>query len=181
MCDTAKVSPTSVLLAHIRIMIASTQTRSEAPPAGIESESEYRHLLDEMGTLMSAPEGSPEFERLMELADLIEAYEEQHYPMGNADAISMISFYMDQRGVSPQDLEPVLGGATRVRELLNRRKPLTLEMVRKIHSFLEFPLEFLIEPYALTPAAPRASRTSTRVPPSNGRDQPTSAPIKSAR
>jgi HTH-type transcriptional regulator / antitoxin HigA len=117
----------------------------------------------------------------MELADLIEPYEEEHYPMGTADAVAMIILYMDRQGVTRRDLEPVLGGPARVSEILNRRKPLTLVMIRKLHAFLKVPLEFLIEPYAILPATPTARRTSTRVPPSNGRDQETPAPIKSAR
>jgi HTH-type transcriptional regulator / antitoxin HigA len=130
---------------------------------------------------MNAPSGSPEEARLLEISDLVEAYEEEHYPMGEADAVSIVKFYMDQLRLTRRDLEPLLGGPRQVSAVLNRRRPLTLDMIRRLHAKLGIRLDLLIDPYPITPSRSRSKRTSTRVPPSNGRDQETSAPIKSAR
>jgi len=75
---------------------------------------------------------------------LIEAYERKHYPVGPVDPIDAIKFHMEQQGLGPKDLQPMLGGLNRVYEVLARTRPLTLPMIRRLHRQLGIPAESLI-------------------------------------
>ena len=75
---------------------------------------------------------------------LVEAYERKHYPISPPDPIEAIKFRMDQNGISVKDLEPLIGKSNRVYEVLNRKRPLTLAMIRRLHSALGIPAEVLI-------------------------------------
>jgi HTH-type transcriptional regulator/antitoxin HigA len=87
------------------------------------------------------------------LATLIETYEEKHYSIPVPDPIELILYYMESRGLSRGDLEPYLGSRARVSEILNRKRPLTIYMIRKIHAGLGIPAEILIQPYSLRESA----------------------------
>ncbi len=92
----------------------------------IHTEADYRSMLREIETLMTASAGSLQGDRLDVLVTLVEAYERSHFPVDLPDPIEAIRFVMDQRGLSPKDLEPAIGRLNRVYEVLNRTRPLTL-------------------------------------------------------
>jgi HTH-type transcriptional regulator/antitoxin HigA len=111
----------------------------------IHSQADYRATLREIETLMSASAGSAEGDRLDVLVTLVEAYERVHFPMDLPDPIEAIKFVMEQRGLTPKDLEPAIGRLNRVYEVLNRTRPLTLAMIRKLHDSFGIPAESLIK------------------------------------
>ena len=111
----------------------------------IHTEADYRATLREVETLMRATADSPEGDRLDVLVTLVEAYERTHFPMDLPDPIEAIKFVMEQRGLSPKDLEPAIGRLNRVYEVLNRTRPLTLAMIRKLHATFGIPAESLIK------------------------------------
>lgn len=111
----------------------------------IHTEADYRATLHEIETLMTAKAGSPEGDRLDVLVTLVEAYERTHFPMDLPDPIEAIKFVMEQRGLSPKDLEPAIGRLNRVYEVLNRTRPLTLAMIRNLHASFGIPAESLIK------------------------------------
>ena len=95
---------------------------------------------------MTATLDSPEGERLDLLVTLVEAYERHHYPMDLPDPVEAIRFEMDQKGLTPKDLEPMIGRSNRVYEILSRKRPLTLKMIWRLHRDLGIPAESLIKP-----------------------------------
>ena len=98
---------------------------------------------------MHAEPGSPEGERLDVLATLVEAYERKHFPMDLPDPVEALKFRMEQSGLGPKDLVPMIGQLNRVYEVLSRKRPLTLAMIRALHDKLGIPSELLIrEPAA---------------------------------
>ena len=110
----------------------------------IRTEADYRTALKEVESLMTAGPDTPEGERLDVLVTLIEAYEREHYPLELPDPIEAIKFVMEQRALTVKDLEPMIGRSTRVYEILNRKRPLTLKMIWKLHTDLGIPAESLI-------------------------------------
>jgi HTH-type transcriptional regulator / antitoxin HigA len=112
----------------------------------IHTEADYRAALLEIDSLMQAEAGTNEGERLDLLATLVEAYERRHYPLDYPDPIEAIKFCMEQRGLSPKDLEPMVGRSNRVYEILSRKRPLTLKMIWRLHKGLGIPAESLIKP-----------------------------------
>jgi HTH-type transcriptional regulator/antitoxin HigA len=112
----------------------------------IRTEADYQAALREVESLMAAEFGTPEGDRLDVLATLAEAYEAKHFPMEVADPVEAIKFQMDQKGLTVKDLEPMIGRSNRVYEVLNRIRPLTLHMIRKLHKGLGIPAEALIQP-----------------------------------
>lgn len=93
----------------------------------------------------SDPElGTPEGDRLDILATLVRAYEARHAPISPPDPVEAIKFRMDQSGLSVRDREPLIGQRNRVYEVLNRKRPLTLAMIRRLHQRLGIPAEVLI-------------------------------------
>lgn len=119
----------------------------------IRSEEDYRAALAEAAALMDAGAGTPEGDRLDVLATLIEAYEAAHYPVDAPDPISAILFMMEQKGLERRDLEPAIGGRGRVSEVLNRKRALTLPMIRALSELLELPADVLVRAYPLATAA----------------------------
>lgn len=112
----------------------------------IHNEKEHRAALERLESLMDAEPGTEEGDELEVLAALIEVYEEKHYPVDPPDPIEAIRFRMDQQGLTRRDLEPYIGSSGRVSEVLNRKRPLTLPMIRRLHEGLGIPLETLIQP-----------------------------------
>jgi HTH-type transcriptional regulator/antitoxin HigA len=94
---------------------------------------------------MRAKRGTPEGDRLDVLVTLVEAWERQHYPLGFPDPIEAIKYHMDQKGLQPRDLIPFIGSRNRVHEVLNRRRSLTLNMIRRLHEGLGIPADSLIK------------------------------------
>ncbi len=114
----------------------------------IRTEADNRAALAEISKLMASdPElGTPDGDRLDVLATLVQAFEARHYPIGPADPIEAIKFRMEQQGLTVHDLEPMIGRSNRVYEVLSRRRPLTLPMIRRLHEQLGIPAECLIGP-----------------------------------
>lgn len=135
----------------------------------IKTEADYKASLAEIEHLFEAEPDTPESERLEILVTLVEAYERQHYPIEAPDPIEAMLYYMDSRGLSRRDLEAYIGSRARVAEVLNRRRGLTIDMIRRLHSGLGIPANVLIQPYAI------AKATGTRAA-----AQRSTAPDKSA-
>ena len=112
----------------------------------IKTKADYRAALKEIEGLMSAAADTPEGVRLDVLLTLVEAYERRHYPLDLPDPVEAIKFRMEQMGLSPKDLEPMIGRRNRVYEVLNRKRPLTMKMVWRLHRDLGIPAESLIRP-----------------------------------
>lgn len=110
----------------------------------IRSERDYAHALAEVEELWGAKAGTPKGDRLDILATLIEAYETEHYPMDPPDPIEAIKFRMEQQGLTRKDLEEILGTRTRVSEVLNRKRGLSINMIRALHDKLGISAEILI-------------------------------------
>lgn len=111
----------------------------------IKTDADYRAALKEIESLMMAETDTPEGERLDVLVTLVEAYEKRHFPLDLPDPVEAIKFRMDQMGLSPKDLEPMIGRLNRVYEVLNHKRPLTLKMIWKLHRGLGIPAESLIK------------------------------------
>ena len=112
----------------------------------IKTEADYDAALDRAAALMDAEEGTAEADELDVLATLIEAYEDKHYPMDPPDPIDAIKFRMEQHGLTRKDLESMIGTRTRVAEVLNGKRNLSITMIRKLHAKLGIPAEVLIRP-----------------------------------
>lgn len=128
----------------------------------IRTEADHRAALAEITTLMNAATGTPEGDRLDILATLVEAYEAEQTPIAPPDPIEAILFMMEQKQLSRRELEPAIGSRARVAEVLNRRRALTLPMIRALSRLLDIPADVLIQPYA-TSRVHRPSADAARV------------------
>src|ERR1700716_2769564 len=112
----------------------------------IRSEADYEAALAEVERLWGARSGTPRGDRLDVLATLIDSYESEHYPIDPPDPIEAIKFRMEQQNLTRKDLEGILGTRTRVAEVLNRRRGLSINMIRRLHDRLGISAEVLIRP-----------------------------------
>ena len=112
----------------------------------IRAETDYEAALAEVERLWGAKSGTPEGDRLDVLATLIDAYETEHCPIDPPDPIEAIEFRMEQQGLTRKDLEPMIGTRTRVAEVLNRKRNLSISMIRRLHARLGISAEVLIRP-----------------------------------
>ena len=119
----------------------------------IRNKREHAVALKEAESLWSARNGSPEEDRLLVLALLVESYEREHFPIPDPDPIDLLLHVMEARDLSRKDLERYIGSRARVAEVLNRVRPLTLEMIRRLASGLKIPADVLIRGYELKRAA----------------------------
>jgi HTH-type transcriptional regulator/antitoxin HigA len=119
----------------------------------IKTDNDYQAALAEVETIFDAQPNTPEGDRLDILTTLLEAYEAEHFAVQAPDPIETILYYMESRGLSRRDLEGFIGGRGRVSEILQRKRPLSLEMIRKLHDGLGIPAEALIKPYSLQKSA----------------------------
>lgn len=119
----------------------------------IRSKADYRAALKEVERLWDAEPGTAVGDRVEVLVTLIEAYEAKHVPIPAPDPIAAIEFMMDQKGLTRRDLEPAIGRSGRVSEVLTRKRPLTLPMVRALSALLDIPPAVLVQPYPLRRAA----------------------------
>lgn len=134
----------------------STHRRSEAAGVSvrpIRSAADHRAALLEIERLMDARRGTPEGDRLDVLATLVEAWEVRHVPIPAPDPIAAVLFMMEQKGLSRRDLEPAIGSRARVAEILNRRRALTLPMIRALSALLDLPADVLVQAYEVQRAA----------------------------
>lgn len=116
----------------------------------LRTEADYRAALQQAEALFDLPEepdpGSDVGAHFDALITLIHAYERKHYPVEAPDPVEAIRFRMEQQGLTPADLQPMIGRLNRVYEVLNRKRPLTLAMMRRLHAQLGIPAEVLIGP-----------------------------------
>ena len=115
----------------------------------IRTEADYEAALTEVQQLFGARPGTPEGDRLDVLTTLVEVYEQQHYAIPAPDPVEALRYYMASRGLSRADLEPYIGSRARVSEVLNRKRPLSLEMIRRLNGGLGIQADILIRPYSV--------------------------------
>jgi HTH-type transcriptional regulator / antitoxin HigA len=113
--------------------------------APIKTRRDYHRGLKEIEGLMHAKRGTPKCDRLDVLVTLVEAWEAKHYPIDLPDPVEAIKYHMEQKGLAPRDLVRFIGSRSRVYEVLNRKRPLTLRMVWQLHTGLGIPAESLIK------------------------------------
>jgi HTH-type transcriptional regulator/antitoxin HigA len=116
----------------------------------IKTDADYREALEEIEALFAAEPNTSEGDRLDVLTTLVVAYEAQQHPVAPPDPIEAIRYHLESRGLTRRELEPYIGSRARVSEVLNRKRSLTLEMIRKLHEGLGIPAEVLIQPYHTT-------------------------------
>ena len=112
----------------------------------IRNEADYRKAMALLKSLWGAEADTPERDRLDLLVALIDDYENTNDPIDLPDPIDAILFRMEQQNLTRKDLEPILGSRGRVAEILNRKRPLSLEMIRRLHAELGIPADILIQP-----------------------------------
>ena len=118
----------------------------------IRTKRDYEAALKEVERLWGAKLGTRDGDRLDVLATLLDAYEVEHYPMDPPDPIEAIKFRMEQRGLTRRDLEAIIGTRTRIAEVLNRRRGLSIAMIRRLHERLGISADVLIRPSRKTAA-----------------------------
>ena len=111
----------------------------------IRSEADYEVALKEIETLMNSQPGTPDGDRMDVLVTLVEAYEAKHFPIPEPnDPVEVLEYYMESRGLSRSDLVAYLGSKERVSEVLNRKRGLSLEMIRRLHYDLGIPSDLIM-------------------------------------
>ncbi len=110
----------------------------------IRNDDDLRAALQRLGPVFQAQAGTAEADEMEILVTLIEAYEHRHFPTGQADPVEAIKFRMEQQGLTPKDLEAYIGSSGRVSEVLNRKRRLSLQMVKRLHYGLRIPYESLL-------------------------------------
>jgi len=119
----------------------------------IRNEADYKLALSAVEQLWGAKLGTPQGDRLDVLATLIDVYEARHHPIDPPDPIEAIKFRMEQQGLTRKDLEPMIGPRNRVADVLNRKRGLSIEMIRRINLHLGISADVLIQPSRLEDAA----------------------------
>lgn len=119
----------------------------------IKTEADYQAALTEIERLFDAAPGTPEGDLLEVLTTLVEHYEELHDSIPFPDPIAAIMYHMESRGLSRHDLEPYIGSRARVAEVLNRKRALSIDMIRRLHTGLGISADVLIQPYDTAQAA----------------------------
>ncbi len=112
----------------------------------IRSEKDYGAAMAEVETLWGFKNGTPKGDRLDILVTLIEAWESENFPMDQPDPIEAIKFRMEQQGLSRKDLEGIIGSRARIAEVLDRKRGLSIAMIRRLNAELNIPAEVLIRP-----------------------------------
>jgi HTH-type transcriptional regulator / antitoxin HigA len=115
----------------------------------IKSKKDYQDALKRIEKLMGARKNSREGDELDILSTLVKAYEEKKFPIDNPDPIAAIEHCMEALGLERRDLEPILGSKSRVSEILNKRRKLSMDMVRSLHDEMGIPAQTLIQDYKL--------------------------------
>ncbi|WP_435137175.1 helix-turn-helix domain-containing protein [Formosa sp. A9] len=115
--------------------------------APIRDEKDYQKALDRLENIFDAKKGTEEGDELEILSILIDRYENDNFPIGMPDPIEAIKFRMEQMGMKQKDLAEVVGFKSRVSEILNKKRKLTLDMIRKLNTTLHIPTEVLIQDY----------------------------------
>lgn len=114
----------------------------------IRNDDDHRHALGRIDDLWDCAPGSPEADELEVLSMLVDAYESTAHPIEPPDPIELIRYVMEQRGLKARDLESIFGASGRTSEVLNRKRPLTLGMIRKLVE-LDIPADVLVREYEI--------------------------------
>ncbi len=128
-------------------MIKLTQTKFKMKIAPIHNEKDYHNALERLEVIFDSKKGTEQGDELEILSILIDNYENKNFPIGMPDPIEAIKFRMEQMGMKQKDLAEIVGFKSRVSEILNKKRKLTLEMVRKLNVNLHIPTEVLIQDY----------------------------------
>ncbi|CAH0998889.1 hypothetical protein LEM8419_00201 [Neolewinella maritima] len=115
----------------------------------IRNEQEYDTALARLDEIFDAPSNTAAGDEAEVLTLIIESYEAKHHPIAPPDPIETIRLRMDERNIKQKDLIGIIGGKSRVSEVLNRKKRLTLDMIRRLHDALDLPVEVLVTDYEL--------------------------------
>ena len=115
----------------------------------IKNEEDYTQTLEHIESLMDSKSNTPQMDELEVLTTLVEDYEEQHYKIEAPDPIEAIKFRMEQEGLKQKDLVTIVGSKSRVSEILNKKRKLTIEMIRNLHKQLHIPVESLFLDYKI--------------------------------
>jgi HTH-type transcriptional regulator / antitoxin HigA len=110
----------------------------------IRTDEDLKRAFRRLEKIFQCEEGTPQADERDVLVTLVEAFENRHYDFGPADPVEAIKFRMEQEGLTPRDLEPFIGPSGRVSEVLNRKRPLSLRMVKRLHDGLKIPYESLL-------------------------------------
>ena len=113
----------------------------------IKTEQDYDNALSRIESLMDAKPNTPQMDELEVLTTLVEAYEAQHYVIDAPDPIEAIKFRMEQEGLKQKDLVSIVGSKSRVSEILNKKRKLTIDMIRNLNQQLHIPIESLFMDY----------------------------------
>ena len=113
----------------------------------IKTEQDYQQALERLEEIFDAKKGTKEGDELEILGILIETYENEHFPIDLPDPIEAIKFRMEQMGYNQNDLANIIGLKSRASEILNRKRKLSLEMIRQLHERLHIPTDVLIQTY----------------------------------
>jgi len=113
----------------------------------IRSEKDYQKALDRLEDIFNAKKGTEKGDELEILSILIDRYENENFPIGMPDPIEAIKFRMEQMGMKQKDLAEIVGFKSRVSEILNKKRKLTLGMIRKLNATLHIPTEVLVQEY----------------------------------
>lgn len=115
----------------------------------IRSESDYKSALSELQKIFDAKKGTPEYDRAEILEILIEDYENKHYVIENADPIEVIKYMMEENELNQSDLGKIIGDKAKASLILNKKRKLSISMIRKLNNTFKIPLEILIKDYQL--------------------------------
>jgi len=115
----------------------------------IRTEQDYDQALERLNEIFFAPENTPESDELEVLSVLIEAYETRHYSIEAPDPIAAIKIRMEEKNLRQKDLVGLFGSKSRVSEVLNRKKKLTVDMIRNLNKLLDLPTDILVQEYTL--------------------------------
>ena len=141
-------------------MIAPAMSNVTVRP--VRTEADYDAALRDINALMDARPGTPDGDRLDVLVTLVQAYEARHHPVAPPDPVDAIRFRMEQSGLTPRDLEPYIGSRARVSEVLNRRRALTLPMIRRLADGLQIAAEVLVREAPPATGRKRRMRVTTK-------------------
>jgi HTH-type transcriptional regulator/antitoxin HigA len=128
----------------IKLMHKKFKTMTIKP---IKTKKDYEQALERLETIFDAKKDSSEGDELQILSILLEKYEDEHFPVGLPDPIEAIKFRMEQLGYNQAELAEIIGLKSRASEILNKKRKLSLEMIRQLHGKLKIPTEVLIQPY----------------------------------
>jgi len=128
-------------------MIKLTQTIFKMKISPIRNEKDYQEALERLEEIFDAEKGTEKGDELEILSILIDKYENENFPIEMPDPIEAIKFRMEQMGMKQKDLAEIMGFKSRVSEILNKKRKLTIEMIRKLNLTLHIPTDVLIQEY----------------------------------